>query len=421
MKNICYAQSGGPTAVINESARAVIETAKQYPSYFGKVYAGLNGISGILQEQLIDVYAEPQSHIDGLRYTPSSAFGSCRYKLKDSATHREHYMRLLDVFDAHNIHYFLYNGGGDSQDTAHKIAQFSQSLGYSLQCIGIPKTVDNDLPLTDCSPGFASAGKYLAASIREAGLDLQSMAATSTQVFILETMGRHTGWLAAASGVAKDDENPEPHIILFPEITFEEEKFLAKIDHCITKNGLCTISVSEGILGPNGKHILEKSEIDVFGHIQLGGVGSVIAQLIKQKLDLKSHWAVPDYFQRAARHIASKVDLEHAYAVGKAAVEFLLAGKHAVMPIIIRDSSSPYRWHVGEANLADIANQEKFLPRDYIDAEGFHITDKCREYLSPLIQGEDAPLFHKGLPQYVRLNKKLVGNKLAKFSQGKRI
>ncbi|MES2204742.1 MAG: 6-phosphofructokinase [Pseudomonadota bacterium] len=415
MKNICYAQSGGPTAVINESARAVIETAKLHPTHFGKVYAGLNGISGILNEELIDVYTEPQANINGLRYTPSSAFGSCRYKLKDIASHREQYLRLLEVFDAHNIGYFLYNGGGDSQDTAYKISMISQSLGYSLQCIGIPKTVDNDLPFTDCSPGFASAGKYLATSIREAGLDLNSMASSSTRVFIMETMGRHTGWLAAASGIAQDAQNPEPHIILFPEITFEPEKFLAKVDECVRKNGLCTISVSEGILDVSGKHLSEKKEIDAFGHAQLGGVASMIAGLIKQNLNLKNHWAVPDYFQRAARHLASKVDLDHAYAVGKSAVEFLLAGKNAVMPTIIRDSSSPYQWHIGEANLADIANQEKFLPRNYIDGEGFHITEKCREYLSPLIQGEDAPIFHHGLPNYTRLNRQLIEKKLTSF------
>lgn len=414
MKNICYAQSGGPTAVINESARAVIETAKLHPTHFGKVYAGLNGISGILNEDLIDTYAESQANIDGLRHTPSAAFGSCRYKLKDIASHREQYLRLLEVFDAHNIGYFLYNGGGDSQDTAHKISMISASLGYSLQCIGIPKTIDNDLPFTDCSPGFASAGKYLATSIREAGLDLHSMASSSTRVFIMETMGRHTGWLAAASGIAQDIENPEPHIILFPEITFEKEKFLAKVDNCVRKNGLCTISVSEGILDVSGKHLLEKAEVDAFGHSQLGGVASVIANMVKQTLNLKNHWAVLDYFQRAARHVVSKVDLDHAYAVGKSAVEFLLAGKHSIMPTIIRESSSPYRWHIGEANLGEIANQEKFLPRDYIDAEGFHITEKCREYLSPLIQGEDTPPFHKGLPRYVRLNRKLVEKKLSK-------
>lgn len=416
MKNICYAQSGGPTAVINESARAVIDTAKFHSTHFGKVYAALNGISGILNEELIDTYAESNTNIQALRDTPGAAFGSCRLKLKDIASHRDEYLRLLDVFDAHNIGYFLYNGGGDSQDTAHKVSQISQSLGYSLQCIGIPKTVDNDLPFTDCSPGFASAGKYLATSIREAGLDLLSMAASSTRVFIMETMGRHTGWLAAASGIAQDRENPEPNIILFPEIPFVQEKFLAKVDACVKKHGLCTISVSEGILDVNGKYLSEKAEIDVFGHSQLGGVASVIANVIKQQLHIKNHWAVPDYFQRAARHIASKVDLEHAYAVGKSAVEFLLAGKHAVMPIIVRDSSSPYRWHIGEAQLADIANQEKFLPRDYIDAEGFHITDKCREYLLPLIQGEDTPHFLNGLPRYVRLQKKLIEKKLAAFA-----
>lgn len=413
MKNICYAQSGGPTAVINESARAVIETAKQHPTHFGQVYAGLNGISGVLREELIDVYAEPQANIDGLRYTPSAAFGSCRYKLKDIDTNREQYLRLLDVFDAHNIGYFLYNGGGDSQDTANKIAQFSATQGYDLKCIGIPKTIDNDLPFTDCSPGFASAAKYLATSIREAGLDLHAMAATSTQVFILETMGRHTGWLAAASGIANDQHNPEPHIILFPEIPFQEEKFLAKVEACVKQFGLCTISVSEGIMDTKGKRLTETTEADAFGHVQLGGVATVISALIKQKLNFKNHCAVADYLQRAARHIASKVDLEHAYAVGQSAVEFLLAGKHSVMPIIVRDSSSPYAWHIEEANLADIANQEKFLPRDYIDDEGFHITAACREYLLPLIQGEDSPPFHLGLPNYKRLNRQLLTKKLA--------
>ncbi len=412
MKNICYAQSGGPTAVINESARAVIQTAQQHPRQFGRVYAGLNGISGILNENLIDTYAEPPENIDALRYTPGAAFGSCRYKLKDITTHREEYLRLLDVFDAHNIGYFLYNGGGDSQDTAYKIAQISTSLGYPLQCIGIPKTVDNDLPFTDCSPGFASAGKYLATSIREAGLDLASMASSSTRVFIMETMGRHTGWLAAASGIAQDTDNPEPHIILFPEVPFVKEKFIAKVDECVKKHGLCTISVSEGIRDVHGKHLCESSETDAFGHEQLGGVASIISHIVKQELKLKNHWAVPDYFQRAGRHLASKVDLDHAYAVGKSAVEFLLAGKHAVMPTIIRDSSSPYRWHISDAQLADIANQEKFLPLDYIDAEGFHISDACREYLSPLMQGVEPPIFHHGLPKYVRLQKKIVDKKL---------
>lgn len=415
MKNICYAQSGGPTSVINQTAQAVIETAKKYPSHFGSVYAGLNGITGILKEELIDTYAESHHAIEALGRSPSAAFGSCRYKLKDIHAHREEYLRLLEVFDAHNIGYFLYNGGGDSQDTAYKISQISKSLGYPIQCIGIPKTVDNDLPFTDCSPGFASAGKYLATSIREAGLDLSSMAASSTRVFIMETMGRHTGWLAAASGIAKNEENPEPHLILFPEIPFIKETFLAKVEKCVETHGLCTISVSEGILDSKGKHLIEKTELDAFGHEQLGGVAAIISQLIKQNLGFKNHWAVPDYCQRAARHLASKVDLDHAYAVGKAAIEFLLEGKHAIMPTIIRDSSCPYRWHIGEANLADIANQEKFLPRDYIDSDGFHITQACRDYLSPLIEGEDMPQFKHGLPQYIRLNKKLIDKKLEPF------
>ena len=413
MKNICYAQSGGPTAVINESARAVIETAKTFPDKFGKVYAGKHGITGVLKEELIDTSLEDDYSIQALRHTPGAAFGSCRYKLKDIHTNREQYKRLVEVFDAHNIGYFLYNGGGDSQDTAYKVSQICTELGYDIKCIGIPKTIDNDLAFTDCSPGFGSAAKYLATSIREASLDLASMAFNSTQVFILETMGRHTGWLAASTGVAQDEEDRAPHIILLPEVAFEPEKFLAKVKHCVEKFGLCTIVVSEGLKNKSGQHISSSDYKDSFGHSQLGGVAMVIAHLVHKNLGYKYHWAVADYLQRAARHIASLTDLEHAYAVGRAAVEFAAQGKNAIMPTIIRDSSEPYHWHIASAPLGNIANYEKTLPKEYIAEDGFHITDACKEYLKPLIIGECSPRYIHGLPDYARLKQCMVDKKLA--------
>lgn len=412
MKNVCYAQSGGPTAVINESARAVIETVRANSDFFGNIFAGKNGISGILKEELIDINQESEAAIQGLKYTPAAAFGSCRHKLKDPDTHREHYERLMNVFDAHNIGYFFYNGGGDSQDTAYKIAHYSQKLGYPLVCIGIPKTIDNDLAFTDCSPGFASAAKYLATSIREASLDLASMCTTSTQVFVLETMGRNTGWLAAATGVASDETHQAPHIILLPEVAFDRENFLVRVEACVRQHGQCAIVVSEGIRDQEGRLLLEGTATDSFGHHQLGGVGTIIAKTIQQNLGLKQHCAVADYLQRAARHLASQTDREHAYAVGKAAVEFAIEGKNAVMPIIVRDSSEPYRWHIQSACLKEVANYEKHLPKEFIREDGFHITDQCRDYVRPLIMGECSPHYLNGLPNYALLKKKMVEKRL---------
>lgn len=413
MKNICYAQSGGPTAVINESARGVIETARAHPDKIGTVYAGLNGISGVMNENLIDTNLESDAAIAGLRHTPAAAFYSCRHKLKCINEQRDQYQRLIDVFKAHNIGYFLYNGGGDSQDTAYKISQISSQLGYDLQCIGIPKTIDNDLALTDCSPGFASAAKYLATSIREASYDLASMAASSTKVFILEVMGRHTGWLAAATGIATDRHHDAPHIILFPEQVFNPELFLKKVQACVKQYGFCTIVVSEGIKDQSG-HLVQAStkSVDEFGHAQLGGVALVIANLVKKQLGFKYHYAVADYLQRAARHIASKTDLEHAYAVGKKAVELALAGENAMMATIVREHNSPYAWRVDSAPLKEIANFEKTLPKEFINEEGFHITQACRDYLLPLIQGEDSPPYLNGLPEYTKLEHNMIEKKL---------
>ncbi|MFI4891353.1 MAG: 6-phosphofructokinase [Steroidobacterales bacterium] len=411
-RNAFYAQSGGVTAVINASACGVIETARRHKRVIANVYAGRDGIVGALTEDLIDTSRESAAAIRALRHTPSGAFGSARYKLAGIEKDRAQYERLIDVFRAHDIGYFFYNGGNDSMDTAHKVSEIGRLLGYPITCIGVPKTVDNDLPITDCCPGFGSVAKYIAISTREAALDVASMARTSTRVFVLEVMGRHAGWIAAAAGLAGQRPTDAPHIILFPEIAFDREKFLAKVKTSVERCGYCVIVVSEGVRDASGKFLAEAGTRDAFGHAQLGGVGPVVAQMTKDALGYKFHWAVADYLQRAARHAASRVDVEQAYAVGKAAVEFAVQGKNAVMPIIVRDSSAPYRWSIGEAPLEKIANREKKVPRNYITTDGFGITAACRRYLAPLIDGEDHPPYRNGLPVYVELRKIAVRRRL---------
>jgi 6-phosphofructokinase len=403
MKNAFYAQSGGVTAVINASACGLIETARRHRDKIGKVYAGRHGIIGALTEDMIDTSKESRAAIAGLRHTPGGAFGSARYKLAGIDKNRTQYERLIDVFRAHDIGYFFYNGGNDSMDTAQKVSEIAVQMAVPLTCIGIPKTVDNDLPLTDCCPGFGSAAKYIAISTREAALDVASMARTSTKVFVLEVMGRHAGWMAAAGGLAGEKAGDAPHIILFPEITFDRALFLAKVRSSVEKYGYCVVVVSEGVRGPDGKFLAEAGTKDAFGHSQLGGVGPVVAQMTQEAFGYKFHWAVADYLQRSARHIAAKVDVDQAYAVGKAAVEFAIKGRNAIMPIIVRKSAKPYRWSIGEAPLSAVANQEKKVPRNFISADGFGITAACRNYLLPLIGGEDYPPYSQGLPKYVTL------------------
>jgi 6-phosphofructokinase len=411
-RNAFYAQSGGVTAVINASAAGVIEAARRHRRHIGKVLAGRDGIIGGLTEELIDISRESPATLKGLRHTPGGAFGSARFKLKGLEQNRAEYERLIEVFRAHDIGYFFYNGGNDSMDTALKVSQIGEAMGYPVTCVGIPKTVDNDLPLTDCCPGFGSVAKYIAISTREAALDVASMARTSTKVFVLEVMGRHAGWIAAAGGLAGEKPGDAPQVILFPEITFDEEAFLARVKDSVQENGYCVIVVSEGVKNAEGKFLAEAGTRDAFGHAQLGGVGPVIANLVKEKLGYKYHWAVADYLQRAARHIASKTDVEQAYAVGRAAVEFAVKGMHAVMPAIIRKSSRPYRWKIEPVKLADVANVEKKVPREFITPDGFGITAACRRYLAPLIAGEDYPPYRNGLPDYVRIRGRPVKKKL---------
>ena len=412
-RNVFYAQSGGVTAVINATAAGVIETARRHPGAIGKVFAGRDGIIGALTEDLIDTSRESEEAIAALRHTPSGAFGSCRHKLKGLEEGRAEYERLIDVFRAHDVGYFFYNGGGDSQDTSHKVSRIGERMGYPMTCIGIPKTIDNDLPITDSCPGFGSVAKYVAVSVREAAFDVRSMARSSTKVFILEVMGRHAGWIAAAGGLAAEFEGDAPHLIVFPEIPFDEERFLARVRECVEVHGYCVVVVSEGARYPDGRFLSEAGARDAFGHAQLGGVAPVVAEMIRGRHGYKFHWAVADYLQRAARHIASGTDVEQAYAMGRAAVEFALAGKSAVMPVIVRKSDDPYAWEVGEASLAEVANVEKTVPREYVTEDGFGITEAGRRYLRPLIAGEDFPPFAGGLPAYVRLQNVPVPKKLA--------
>jgi 6-phosphofructokinase 1 len=414
-KNAFYAQSGGVTAVINASACGVIETARKHPDKIGNVYAGRNGIIGALTEDLIDTSQESDADIAALRNTPSGAFGSCRYKMKSLEDNKLEYERLIEVFKAHDIGYFFYNGGGDSADTCYKVSQLSEKMGYPVQAIHVPKTVDNDLPITDNCPGFGSVAKYIAVSTLEASYDVRSMAKTSTKIFVLEVMGRHAGWIAAAGGLAADKNNDIPVLILFPEVEFDQEKFLAEVKKKVDKYDYCSIVVSEGTHWPDGKFLAEQGTRDDFGHAQLGGAAPVVANMIKDALGYKFHWAVADYLQRAARHLSSASDVEQAYALGKAGVEFALAGDNSIMPTVVRKSNSPYSWEIGKAPLSDVANVEKMMPTEFISDDGYGITEACREYLVPLIQGEAYPPYENGMPQYVTLKNAAVAKKLDPF------
>ena len=411
---LLYAQSGGVTAVINATAAAVIEAARAKKV---KVLAARNGILGALREELIDTSKESAAAIRALAHTPGGAFGSCRVKLKSLDADRAKYERLLAVLKAHDVRWFLYNGGNDSADTAWKVSQLAAEFDYPLTCIGVPKTVDNDLAVTDCSPGFGSAAKYTAVSVREAALDVAAMADTSTKVFVYEAMGRHAGWLAAAAGLAGAGVDDAPHLILFPERPFNEADFLAKVDATVKRVGYCVVVTSEGIQTPDGRFVADAGGgKDSFGHTQLGGVASYLAGRVKDALGHKVHWTLPDYLQRSARHLASKTDIDQAQAVGRKAVEFALKGMNAVMPVIVRMSDAPYRWTIEAAPLSKVANHEKKMPAGFIRRDGYGITDKARRYLEPLIRGEAPPPYGRdGLPKYVTLKNVAVKKKLPAF------
>ena len=411
--NALYAQSGGVTSVINASACGVIETARQHRDVISRVYAGRNGIIGALQEDLIDTNRESAAAIRALMQTPAGAFGSCRHKLASPQDSRAEYERLIEVFRAHNIRYFFYNGGGDSADTCLKVSQLGETLDYPIQAIHVPKTIDNDLPLTDNCPGFGSVAKYVAISTREAALDVASMCSSSTKVFILEVMGRHAGWIAAASGLAAEREGDAPHCILFPEIAFDRGRFLARVQRSVKRYGYCVVVAAEGTRSAEGGFLSDAGARDAFGHAQLGGLAPALAAMVRDELGYKYHWAVADYLQRSARHIAAQTDLDQAYAVGRAAVELALAGKNALMPCIVRGTGKRYRWSIGEAPLAKVANVEKTMPRRFISRDGFAITEAARDYLAPLIVGEAYPQYVKGLPRYVRLKNTPVPRRLA--------
>jgi len=414
--NLLYAQSGGVTAVINATAAAIIEAGRKRPQRIGKVLAARDGILGVLREDLIDTSAESPAAIRALAHTPGGAFGSCRFKLKSLSDDRAHYERLIEVLRAHRIRWFLYNGGNDSADTALKLSSLGEALGYSIACIGVPKTVDNDLVGTDCCPGFGSVAKYTAVSVLEAGFDVRAMHSTSTRVFVMETMGRHAGWIAASAGMAARSADDPPHLILLPEVAFDETKFLAAVHAVVERVGWCVVVVSEGARDQRGDFLADAGREDAFGHRQLGGAAPVIADLISRRLKLKVHWSLSDYLQRSARHIASKTDLAHARGVGQAAVRMALAGKNAVMPVIERTSERPYAWRIAEAPLAAIANRERLLPADYIRADGYGISARARRYFAPLIRGEAYPPYgDDGLPRYVRLRLRPVKRKLAPY------
>lgn len=406
--NAFYGQSGGVTSVINASAAGVIQTAMTFPDHINKVLVGENGIVGALTENLIDSSLESAADIEALNHTPAGAFGSCRYKLKSIDEHRSEYERLIEVFKAHDIRYFFYNGGGDSQDTAHKVSLLSATLDYPITCIGVPKTIDNDLPITDCSPGFASVAKYVAVSALEASMDVASMSTTSTKVFVLEVMGRHAGWIAASAAMASDERDLGPDVILLPEVVFDEQTFLTRVQNTVDRKGFCTIVISEGVKTPDGRFLAESGMTDAFGHAQLGGAAPELVEIVRKSLQLKCHWAVSDYLQRSARHIAAARDVEQAYALGAAAVKLAVQGENDVMPTIVRTSNHPYQWKIGKAPLAEIANIERKLPAEYISDDGFFITDACRDYLRPLIEGEAYPPYKNGLPAYVKLKKHKV-------------
>tara|TARA_Y100000766_G_scaffold285136_1_gene306621 strand:+ start:3221 stop:4444 length:1224 start_codon:yes stop_codon:yes gene_type:complete len=401
MKNAFYAQSGGVTSVINSSAFGLFSELKEKVPE-ANIYVGKNGIVGLIDNEVYDL-SKSKKPLELLLDSPGGMFGSCRYKLPEKEDEK-FYQDLFKQLDKYSIGHFFYNGGNDSADTCYKISEAAKKLNYSLNAIAIPKTIDNDLAITDNCPGFGSVAKYIATSVKEASLDIKSMCKTSTKVFILEVMGRHAGWIAAAAELANDDENTYVHKILIPEIPLNEEAFLAGVQKDVEEFGYSVIVASEGLKNQNGKFYSASDKKDSFGHNQLGGLAPKLANLIDKNLNYKYHWSVSDYLQRSARHISSKTDIEQAISVGKAAANMALNNKNGFMPVICRDSNSPYSWSIKESELMHIANKEKTIPANFISEDGFRISQNGVDYLKPLTIGESYPKYRDGIPVYEQLD-----------------
>lgn len=414
--NLLVAQSGGPTCVINASIAGVITEAGRHEA-IEEIYGGLNGILGILNEQLIDLGDERAKTIEGLRHTPAAALGTCRYKInfdKKPEQAARDMDRLFEVLAAHNIRYFFYAGGNDSQDTAHKIHLEAQKRAYPLRVMGVPKTIDNDLPHTDHCPGYGSVIKYNAATVMEVGLDVGSMATDDGSCCIIEVMGRAAGWIAAGTVLAKQGNPTQPpHIILLPEIPLDEDAFLNKVKATVGECNYCIVVVGEGLKNTAGEEIgADKSRLDAFGHAVLSGAADALASIVQGRLNLKTRTVKLGYAQRAAAHFASQTDADEAFACGAAAVRAAVEGKSGFMPKIVRLSSQPYKWTIELEDLANIANVEHFIPRDWISDDGMMPNEKFVEYAAPLVHGEVKPPMINGLPHYVVLQRSPVETKL---------
>jgi 6-phosphofructokinase 1 len=413
--NLLVAQSGGPTCAINASVAGVVTEAGKH-ACITEIYGGLNGIYGILNENLCDLNEEMARAIEGLKHTPAAALGTCRYKIdfkRNPEAAAKDMDRLFEVFQAHNIRYFFYAGGNDSQDTSHKIHEEAVKRGWSMKVIGVPKTIDNDLPHTDHCPGYGSVIKYCSATTMEIGFDVGSMATDDGSCCIVEVMGRSAGWIAAGTVLAKRDSDDPPHIILVPEIQYDLDAVLAKVKETVEKNRYCVMVVGEGIRNAQGEEIgADKTKLDAFGHPLLSGAADRLAELIQGKLGTKTRTVKLGYAQRAAAHFASATDINESFACGEAAVRAATNGMSGLMVKIVRRSSHPYKWELALQPLEDIANVEHFVPREWISEDGMLPNEKFVEYARPLVEGETQPPMEGGLPKYVTLQKVPVEKKL---------
>lgn len=419
--NVLYAQAGGVTAVINASATGVIEMAKRHPEKFGTIYAAMNGIAGVLEENLVDVTRFTEEKLDRIRIQPGAAFEACRFDLDPLDVNPEQYERVLAVLKEYEIGYFFYNGGNGSMVTAQKVADYCTEHGHPVVCIGVAKTIDNDLAMSHCSPGFGSAAKYIATSLLEATMDLYSMHNTSTRFFCLEAMGRDTGWLAIAGGLIKDIIPDVPLIILPAERPFSKDTFIQQVNHLMETKGYCVCIASEGLRDETGEYLsIANEEVTrVKTYTQLGGVANTLAKMVGDHFNCKTHYAVPDYLQRSASHIVSQTDWDMAYRAGKAAVQAAMDGEHGVLPVIEVIDTCPLVWRYKNIELVAVADEEKVVPDEFITENGMDITEAALEYLRPLIKGERLIPHKHGLPDIRPLKFNLVDKKLPVYKASK--